>query len=165
MKLVWYSFLQSLSFMNRIFLSSSYISFHSTTSHSIWHPQEIDNQQVRFIQWNNLNISSSPISSDMFRSQPTVAKQLSTFLPAIFPKMPKSPILPFSFPPPLEVELTEDSQSSPLELSSSPELPEMEDPSDNSLSISVNSPIDQIPSTINSLSPRLLSHSTRNLRL
>jgi len=88
------------------------------------------------------------------RSQPTVAKQLSTFLPAIFPKMPKSPILPFSFPPPLEVELTEDSQSSPLELSSSPELPEMEDPSDNSLSISVNSPIDQIPSTINSLSPR-----------
>lgn len=53
-KLVWYSFSQSLSFMNRIILSSSYISFHSTTSHSIWHPQEIDNQQVRFIQWNTV---------------------------------------------------------------------------------------------------------------
>jgi len=82
------------------------------------------------------------------QSQPPPT-QMSTFLPAF---LPKSPFLPFPFPP-LEVELTEESNSSPIELSSSPE-PEDLSLSDPSVSITVSPSLDQIPSTINNLSPR-----------
>lgn len=62
------------------------------------------------------------------------------------------------FYPPLEVELTEDSGSSLVEISSSsPEQNEGDNLSEtsNSLSITVAaSGVDQIPSTITSLSPR-----------
>ena len=92
------------------------------------------------------------------KSQPPLAKPLTTFLPSFLPSLqPRSPPgsdLPFY--PPLEVEITEDSGSSLVDLSSSPEQQEADDMSDNSgcLSITVASSVDQIPSTITSLSPR-----------
>ena len=92
------------------------------------------------------------------RSQPALAKPLNTFLPSFLPSLqsrsPPGSDLPFY--PPLEVEITEDSCSSLVDLSSSPEQKEGDDLSDNSncLSITVASSVDQIPSTITSLSPR-----------
>ena len=73
---------------------------------------------------------------------------LPSLLPSLSPATP-----PY---PPLEVELTEDSSSDPVELSSSPEQNEGSDLSDHSncLSISLASSVDQIPSTVTSLEPR-----------
>ena len=98
-------------------------------------------------------------------SVPAVARQLSTFLPALLPGLARSqppPILPWL--PPLEVELTEDPDPGLDLASSSP------DPGDHSsmssadpalsITVSPDPGLDQIPSTINSLSPR----SNRNSR-
>ena len=98
-------------------------------------------------------------------SVPAVARQLSTFLPALLPGLARSqppPVLPWL--PPLEVELTEDPEPGlALDLASSSPDPEPGDLSsmssaDPALSISVSPSIepglDQIPSTISSLSPR-----------
>lgn len=110
------------------------------------------------------SLSSSSAFSTLKRlitnksSVPAVARQLSTFLPALLPGLARShqPILPWL--PPLEVELTEDPDPGLDLASSSP------DPGDHSsmssadpaLSITVSPDpcLDQIPSTINSLSPR-----------
>ena len=93
------------------------------------------------------------------KSPPGLTKALPTtflpsFLPSLQPRSPPGSELPFY--PPLEVEITEDSGSSLVDLSSSPEQNEGDDLSDNSncLSITMASAVDQIPSTITSLSPR-----------
>ena len=96
-------------------------------------------------------------------SVPAVARQLSTFLPALLPGLARShqppPILPWL--PPLEVELTEDPDLALDLASSSPDHSSMSS-ADPALSITVSPDpgLDQIPSTINSLSPR----SNRNSR-
>ena len=116
---------------------------------------------------NRVTIGSSLASSLAFstlkrlitsKSPPGLTKPLTTFLPSFLPSLqPRSPPgseLPFY--PPLEVEITEDSGSSLVDLSSSPEQNDGDDnmsPS-NCLSITVASSVDQIPSTITSLSPR-----------
>ena len=111
------------------------------------------------------SVSSSSAFSTLKRlitnksSVPAVARQLSTFLPALLPGLARSqpPILPWL--PPLEVELTEDPGLT-LDTSSSSPDPEAGDLSstDPALSITVSPGmepgLDQIPSTINSLSPR-----------
>ena len=89
-------------------------------------------------------------------SVPAVARQLSTFLPALLPGLQRSqqPVLPWF--PPLEVELNEDPEPSlTVDLGSEPgDL----SPADPALSITVSPGLkagpDQIPSTITSLSPR-----------
>ena len=95
-------------------------------------------------------------------SVPAVARQLSTFLPALLPGLARAqpPILPWL--PPLEVELTEDPEPVlALDASSCSPDPEAGDlsPADPALSITVSPVMDQIPSTINSLSPRSSRHT------
>ena len=119
-------------------------------------------------RYNVMTVGSSLASSLAFstlkrlitsKSQAGLTKPLPTtflpsFLPSLQPRSPPGSELPFF--PPLEVEITEDSASSLVDLSSSPEQNETDDLSDtsNCLSITVASSVDQIPSTITSLSPR-----------
>ena len=89
--------------------------------------------------------------------------RVETGLPALLPGLARSqpPILPWL--PPLEVELTEDPEPVLAQDASScspdPEAGDLS-PADPALSITVSPGLDQIPSTINSLSPR----SNRNIR-
>lgn len=97
------------------------------------------------------------------KSQPQSAKPMSAFLPAspfFLPNLNSQQQNIMSFFPPPQVELTEDSTL--IDLSSSPEMPDTGE--DSSLSITVSSPINEhLPSTITSLSPKDQISSSTNL--
>ena len=105
--------------------------------------------------WCYLECTGSSLASSLAFStlkRLMTSRCLPPSLPSLLPSL--SPATPPY--PPLEVELTEDSSSDPVELSSSPEQNEGSDLSDHSncLSISLASSVDQIPSTVTSLEPR-----------
>ena len=97
------------------------------------------------------------------KSQPQSAKPMSAFLPAspfFLPNLNSQHPNIMSFFPPPQVELREDSTL--IDLSSSPEMPDNGE--DSSLSITVSSPINEhLPSTITSLSPKDQISSSTNL--
>ena len=111
-------------------------------------------------------ITSKPApASGLSSSAPTqLAKTLSTLLPAFLQQQQQQQQSPTSFLqmfPPLEVELTEDSNSSIVDLASPPSFTPAPDhdlslstPAESSLTMAVSSSSDQIPITINNLSPR-----------